>query len=98
MLQAYKVPKARFIESPPTTRHQRLNPVLPISTDLSLPAVTVAISFLPSHRARTLPPRFPLSNKIATDSGRNCARDVPAVPGFISYHQLDLLATFVRRA
>src|ERR1039458_7458844 len=32
-LQAYSVPKARFIERPPTTRHQRFNPVLPISID-----------------------------------------------------------------
>ena len=54
MLQAYKVPNARFIESPPTTRHQRFNPVLPISTDLALAGVTVAISFLPSYGVKNV--------------------------------------------
>src|SRR5208283_2396093 len=42
-LQAYSVPRARFIESPPTTRHQRFNPVLPISTESALLDVVALI-------------------------------------------------------
>ena len=42
-----------FIIMPPTTRHQRFNPVLPISIDLTLSvAVAKAISISPFLRSK----------------------------------------------
>src|SRR5271166_5982117 len=50
MLHAYSVPRAMFISSPPTTRHQRFSPVPPTSIESALFVIAVLISSLPSTR------------------------------------------------
>src|ERR1700693_1955032 len=98
MLQAYRVPRARFIESPPTTRQQRFNPVLPVSTELTPAAVARAISISPFLPSKKLLPRFPESTNCCVERLRGELYGyAPAVPGFISHHQRNLLRTCLLR-
>src|ERR1019366_6910837 len=96
-LQAYKLPRAMFIDIPPTTRHQRFNPVLPVSTELT-PAVAKAISISPFLPSKKLLPRFPESNNCCIERLRgNCAGMRRLSRGSISHHQPDLLRTCMLR-